>query len=521
MELREGAVIANRFRLVRQLGRGGMGEVWAAQHTSLDIPCAVKFIHAESADKPEVRQRFEREAKASAQLRTPNVVQILDYGIWEKTPYIAMEYLDGEPLSARLKRRGRLDAHETFHVIRGIGKGLGKAHQAGIVHRDLKPENVFLVPDDGSEIVKVLDFGVAKETTALDSNTRTGALLGTPYFMSPEQAQGTKAIDHRADLWSLAVVAFRCLTGELPFKSHALGDLLIKIVTHPIPVPSHVYSGVPEGFDHWWARAADRDPARRFQSAKELVESLGLALNVSMPSTLGSTPMPGMQVPQQVQTMIAEPHELAHAGALPFDNRPANLGSGVHPAPAGGSGAYAAVDPNAHRSAATNDGHGASVAGVATAAPAAGGSNKAALVAVVSAIVVFGGVGAFLAFSGGDDAGAETTDAATEPVEAATTEPADEDVAEPPKGPPAAATEEDTTEGAGGAEPADTAEPADPPPPPGRPPGPRPVAAPPKPKPPAVPTTLGVLTPPQPTPKPPPEPPPEPSSKPSKPDFGF
>jgi serine/threonine protein kinase len=245
VELREGAVIADRFRLIRMLGEGGMGEVWAAQHASLDIPCAVKFIHAESADNPDVRARFEREAKAAAQLRSSNVVQILDYGVFESTPYIAMEYLEGEPLNARLSRRHRLDAIETVRIIAGVGKALTKAHAAGIVHRDLKPENIFLVPDDDSEVAKVLDFGVAKSTTALDSNTRTGALLGTPFYMSPEQAQGIKAIDHRADLWSLAVVAYRCFTGELPFKSEALGDLLIKIVTQPTPIPSQAVAGIP------------------------------------------------------------------------------------------------------------------------------------------------------------------------------------------------------------------------------------------------------------------------------------
>jgi serine/threonine protein kinase len=313
VELKEGALIADRFRLIRLLGQGGMGEVWAAQHASLDIPCAVKFIHAESAAKPEVRVRFEREAKAAAQLRSPNVVQILDYGIFENTPYIAMEYLEGEPLNARLKRRERLDPHETFRIVRDVAKALGKAHQAGIVHRDLKPENVFLVPDEDREVAKVLDFGVAKSADQLDSNTRTGALLGTPYFMSPEQAQGTKAVDHRADLWSLAVVTYRCLTGELPFTSTALGDLLIKIVTHPLPVPSRVRPGLPDGFDAWWARAAQRDPGHRYQNAREFTESLGMALNVSMPSALGNTPMPGVLTrdlaPRGVgQTVIAEPH---------------------------------------------------------------------------------------------------------------------------------------------------------------------------------------------------------------------
>ncbi len=345
MELREGEVVADKFRLVRLLGQGGMGEVWVAQHTSLDIPCAVKFIHAESAQKLDVRARFEREAKAAAQLRTNTVVQILDYGIFEDTPYIAMEYLEGEPLSARIKRRGRLDAHETFRVIRDVGRALTKAHAAGIVHRDLKPENIFLVVDDDREIAKVLDFGVAKSADQLDSNTQTGALLGTPYFMSPEQAQGTKAVDHRADLWSIAVVAFRCLTGELPFKSTALGDLLIKIVTAPAPVPSHIAPGLPEGFDAWWLRASQRDPAHRFQSAKEMVQGLSMALGVSMPSTFGNTPMPGgatgaeiRGAQRQMRTMVADPADLPGGAGIPFQ-------SPAHPSYASGPYPHAQQNP--------------------------------------------------------------------------------------------------------------------------------------------------------------------------------
>jgi serine/threonine-protein kinase len=270
------------------LGKGGMGSVWLAQHIGLDIPCAVKFISADGAANPDARARFEREAKAAAQLHTPNVVQILDYGLCEGTPYIAMELLVGEPLSARLASRGRLDAQETLRIAWQIGRALTKAHQAGIVHRDLKPENVFLVADEEGEIAKVLDFGVAKQTIGLtDSNTKTGALLGTPFYMSPEQAQGTKTVDSRADLWSLAVLCYRCITGELPFRSEALGDLLIKIVMQPLPMPSHVARGVPTSLDAWWERAAQRDPDRRFQTAKELVEALAVALGQSLPNSMG------------------------------------------------------------------------------------------------------------------------------------------------------------------------------------------------------------------------------------------
>src|SRR5579862_9577745 len=238
MQLAEGLVVANRFRLGQMLGRGGMGSVWRAMHLGLDVPCAVKFIEGELASLPEAQARFEREAKAAAQLRSPHVVQILDHGVWLGTPYIAMELLDGEDFGKRLQRVGRMSPNDVLRIVGQVCRALTKAHSVGIVHRDLKPDNIFLVPDDDREIAKVLDFGIAKATGSggIDgSNTKTGAMLGTPYYMSPEQAQGIKAVDARSDLWSLAVIVFQALTGRLPFESEALGDLLVRIIVAPVP----------------------------------------------------------------------------------------------------------------------------------------------------------------------------------------------------------------------------------------------------------------------------------------------
>jgi eukaryotic-like serine/threonine-protein kinase len=300
LDLAPGLVIADRFRLERVLGQGGMGSVWLAQQIALDVPCAVKFIHAEAARSPELRARFEREAKAAAQLRSPYVVQILDHGVWQDAPYIAMELLDGEGLDTRLKRRGKLSPQEAMGVALHVGRALTKAHAAGLVHRDLKPANIFLVRDDEREIAKVLDFGVAKTTAmGLDGNTMTGAVLGTPFYMSPEQARGQRGLDHRSDLWALAVVVYRCVTGQLPFRSDVLGDLFAKIISDPIPRPSAV-APVPPGFDAWWARAAARDPAQRFQTAKELTDALGLALGTTATDTIEvgmATPMPATYPP--------------------------------------------------------------------------------------------------------------------------------------------------------------------------------------------------------------------------------
>jgi eukaryotic-like serine/threonine-protein kinase len=294
MQLVANLVVADRFRLNQLLGRGGMGSVWQATHLGLDIPCAVKFIEGEIAQLPEAQARFEREAKAAAQLRSPHVVQILDHGVWQGTPYIAMELLDGEDLGKRLARAGRLPPPDVLRIVTQVSRALTKAHSLGIVHRDLKPDNIFLVRDDDREIAKVLDFGIAKSTTTgIDgSNTKTGAMLGTPYYMSPEQAQGTKAIDQRSDLWSLAIIVFQALTGRLPFESEALGDLLVKIIISPVPMPSQFVSDLPPSFDRWWGRAAQRDPTLRFQTAREFGDSLALALGHSQGADSVGAPRP-------------------------------------------------------------------------------------------------------------------------------------------------------------------------------------------------------------------------------------
>ncbi len=283
-----GVIIAERFRLERPLGKGGMGTVWLAHHQALDIPCAVKLIRAGADEMFDLRARFAREAKAAAALRSPHVVTILDHGEWEGTPYIAMELLEGEDLARRLKRQKRLSSDEIVSIVSQIARALSKAHAVGLVHRDMKPANIFLAKDDDREITKVLDFGIAKANTLSvgDASTKTGSLLGTPFYMSPELAQGTKQIDHLADLWSLGVVVFQALVGRLPFESTALGDLLMKIMTLPLPVPSECVDDLPKGFDGWWERAASRDPRARFQTARELAEALALALDAKAASSV-------------------------------------------------------------------------------------------------------------------------------------------------------------------------------------------------------------------------------------------
>jgi hypothetical protein len=273
-------LIAGKYRLTRLLGQGGMGTVWEGVHDTLGTRVAVKFIDTEYATSDEVRARFVNEAKAAARLRSKHVVQVYDQGVGDDgRPYIVMEFLPGEPLDRRLDRLKRLPPAETARIVLHVCRALARAHESGIVHRDLKPENVFIVRDDEDEtdIAKVVDFGIAKFVDASlvgTSSTGTGAVLGTPQFMSPEQARGLRSVDHRTDLWSLGVIAYRCLVGALPFKGEAVGDLLVNICTSDAPVPSAIEPGVPPGFDGWVRRALAREPIDRFQSAADLAESL-------------------------------------------------------------------------------------------------------------------------------------------------------------------------------------------------------------------------------------------------------
>lgn len=283
----EDELVAEKFRLTRLIGRGGMGSVWEGVHVTLGTKVAVKFIDAGFTDNDEARQRFENEAKAAARLDSKYAVKVFDHGMMaDRRPFIVMEYLAGEPLDARLQRLGHLEPSETAQILSQVCRALSRAHAAGIVHRDLKPENVFLVRDeeDNADIAKVVDFGIAKFTDhglGISSSTRTGSVLGTPFYMSPEQARGLRDVDYRTDLWSLGVIAYRCIVGRLPFESESLGDLLVKICTAELPVPSQVVSWCPGRFDAWFARAMQRDPSLRFGSAQELAEQLMLVSGVA------------------------------------------------------------------------------------------------------------------------------------------------------------------------------------------------------------------------------------------------
>jgi eukaryotic-like serine/threonine-protein kinase len=279
--------IGGKYSLEREIGRGGMGAIWLAHDPQLRRRVALKLMRTDQTTSPSSRSRFEREAMAIAQIRNPHVVQVYDYGIDEGRPYIVMELLEGEDLDARLQRHTKLSIPAVLAVLSQAAKALSTAHAAGIIHRDLKPGNIFLARSEADESVKILDFGVASIATTLAGEaghaTRVGTLLGTPHYMSPEQARGSKQLDHRSDLWSLGVVAYRALTGQHPFTSDSLGDLIVRICTDTPIAPTKIAPELAPEVDQFFERALAKDPEQRFQSAREMAAAFAVVADAGRP----------------------------------------------------------------------------------------------------------------------------------------------------------------------------------------------------------------------------------------------
>jgi serine/threonine-protein kinase len=295
-DLAPGDLIAGKYRLERLVGRGGMGSVWAARNEQLGMLVALKFIDSiDGTEGADARQRFEREAKAAAQIRSPHVAQIIDHGVDGDRPFIAMELLEGEDLGERLRREGRLSVPAMARILGQAAKALRRAHEAGIIHRDLKPGNIFLARFDDDELVKLLDFGVAKMQGhgAIEAPlaTQTGIVFGSPSYMSPEQARGQKNLDHRSDLWSLAVIVFRAITGVKPFQAAAIGDLVVKLCIDPLPVATAIAPDLPPEIDRFFERAFARDPQKRFGSAVEMAAAFE-AIAAYAPAIVARAPGP-------------------------------------------------------------------------------------------------------------------------------------------------------------------------------------------------------------------------------------
>ncbi len=250
-----------------------MGAIWVALDSQLQRRVALKLTTSQRLSSAAARRQFEQEAKAIAQFHHPNVVQIHDFGVDGDDPFIVMELLEGEDLETRLRRRERLAPGVVSALLTQVARALTAAHTVNIVHRDLKPANLFLARVDGKEVIKILDFGLVRQkarTDELPPDPMADGMVGTLRYMSPEQIRGDTSLDHRSDLWSIAVVFFRALTGRFPFSLESVGSLLNGSFRPPDVLPSSLIPELGTDIDPFFTRALDPDPDQRYQSANEM-----------------------------------------------------------------------------------------------------------------------------------------------------------------------------------------------------------------------------------------------------------
>ncbi len=281
--VREGQILAGKYRVDKVLGVGGMGIVVAARHIQLDERVALKFLLPGALANAEAVSRFVREARAAVKIKSEHVARVTDVGTLENgAPYMVMEFLDGGDLAAWLKQRGPLPLEQAVEFVLHACVAVAEAHSLGIVHRDLKPANLFCVRrPDGQLSVKVLDFGISKVTEAARSSeppgmsfTKTSAMMGSPLYMSPEQMQSTKSVDSRSDIWALGVILYELLSGKVPFDGAALTEIAIKAATEPPPPIRGYRPDVPPPLEAVILRCLEKDRQRRYSNVAELAVAL-------------------------------------------------------------------------------------------------------------------------------------------------------------------------------------------------------------------------------------------------------
>ncbi len=261
-----------------ELGSGGMGVVYLCEHPLIRRRVAAKVLHEELAASEEIVRRLYAEAKAANEIHSEHIIEVLDFGrITDQgrdLVYLLMEFLEGEALGTRLWRTG-LTIDESLHIVSQCCEALEASHKVGIVHRDLKPENVFLLDRRGDpNFVKILDFGIAKVSGNPSTKTRTGVLLGTPAYMSPEQCRGSGSVDARADVYSLGIVLYELTTGDVPFNAEGYGQVLLAQMTEKPKPPTQVNKDLPKVVEAVIMRALEKDPAQRFQTMAEFGKAI-------------------------------------------------------------------------------------------------------------------------------------------------------------------------------------------------------------------------------------------------------
>jgi serine/threonine-protein kinase len=287
-------LLGGRYQVEEPLGWGGAGEVWQGRHVELGSRVAIKLLRPGLALGERARRRFLNEARVMAQLNTSHAIRVHDVGVSEEgVPFLVMELVDGESLAQRLRRERRLQPGTTARLLGQAARGLERAHAMGIVHRDFKPANVLLsVDEDGFVRARVTDFGVAKLLRSIEEDaeappkdakdTSATGVVGTPYYMAPEQFSLEKPVSPQTDVWALGVVAYECLTGRRPFEGETVEEVREAILRGRASPPSSVNPALPRALDGWFARACARDPEERFSSARFAVEALSDALEVSV-----------------------------------------------------------------------------------------------------------------------------------------------------------------------------------------------------------------------------------------------
>ncbi len=269
--LKPGAVLAGRYEIIQMLGEGGMGAVYKARDTELDRLVAVKVIRPELAGRPEILQRFKQELILARQVTHKNVIRIFDLGQSDGMKYITMEYVEGQDLKHILRQKRQLPPEEAVNIVEQVARALEAAHAEGVVHRDLKPQNIMI--DERGRIL-VMDFGIAR-SMEMTGMTQTGALVGTPEYMSPEQAKGEK-VDTRSDLFPLGIIFYELLTGKSPYPSDTAMGALLKRIQEPAKPPVELDASIPKALSDAVAKCLEREPAQRYQSAGEFIRDLEL-----------------------------------------------------------------------------------------------------------------------------------------------------------------------------------------------------------------------------------------------------
>ena len=278
-----GQVLEGKYRIEDVIGRGGMGTVFRATHVHLRKKVAIKVLAHGHRDGSEAERRFLREARITGGLGHPNIVEVFDLGsLGDGTPFLVMELLEGETLGDRLDLVGAISFEEVIHIAEQVLTGLEAAHKRGVIHRDLKPDNIFLGNNarGGPPVVKILDFGISKDLgdEGHQSLTMTGAIVGTPYYLSPEQARGGKDYDHRIDIWAVGVLMYEALTGALPFYAHKNYHALVHKILNERPKPVSAYRKLtPPALEAVVATALARERDERFADAGEMLEALQAA----------------------------------------------------------------------------------------------------------------------------------------------------------------------------------------------------------------------------------------------------